>query len=190
VHVLAPVRTLLARRPLIYWLVIALLAAVVANIAASKLREVDDARRSWGESMQVWIATSGARVGEPVLAERRSLPRAVVPDGAVDEDPAGAVAVQRLMPGEIVTATDVGDGSLALLPHGWQGVAFAADDTTIRVAAGDRVAVVADGVVVVSNGVVLSSAERSVTVGVPAEDAPAAALAARSQTAALTLRRP
>jgi hypothetical protein len=79
---------------------------------------------------------------------------------------------------------------VALLPPGWQGVAFAADETTIRVRIGDRVGIVADGGVVVDAGVVIDVAARSVTVGVPATDAPAAALAARAQTAALTLTRP
>jgi hypothetical protein len=118
------------------------------------------------------------------------VPVAVVPAGAVDEDPRSRVALQRLVAGEIVTTADVGDGMLDLLPPGWQGVAFAADETTIPVHTGDRVAVVADGAVVVESAVVIDVGERSVTVGVPAADAAAAALAARAQTAALTLRRP
>jgi hypothetical protein len=190
VHVLAPLRTQLARRPWLYWIVIAVLAAVVANIAAGKLRAVDDARRSWGESAEVWVATTGAAPGARVVAELRSLPRAMLPAGVIGADPTGAVALQRLMPDEVVTSADIGDGALALLPRGWEGVAFVADETTIRVHPGDTVAVVAEGVVVVSRGVVLAASDRSVTVGIPAADAPAAALAARAQTAALTLRRP
>jgi hypothetical protein len=190
VHVLAPLRTLLARRPWLYWIVVALLAGLVANIAAGKLDAVDDARRSWGESADVWVAAAGAAPGDALVAQIRSLPHAMVPAGAVAADPTGRLAVQRLTPDEVVTTADVGDGPLALLPHGWQGVAFSADETTIRVRAGDTVAVVADGVVVVTRGVVLATSDRSVTVGVPAADAPAAALASRTQSAALTLRRP
>ena len=189
-HVLAALRTLLARHPLLYWIVVAGAAALVADIAVGKLHDVDDARRRWGESHDVWVASRATMPGDPIVAELRAIPVAVVPAGAIGNDPRTRVALQRLAPGEIVTAADVGDGTLDLLPPGWQGVAFVADDTTIPLRIGNRVAVVADGVVVVPSGVVIDVSERSVTVGVPAGDAPSAALAVREQTAALTLRRP
>jgi hypothetical protein len=190
VPVLATLRTLLARHPLLYWIVVAAIAALVADIAVGKLHGIDVARRRWGESHDVWISSRVTMPGEAILAEVRAVPVAVVPEGAVADDPRARVALQRLAPGEIVTTADVGDGMLQLLPPEWQGVAFVADETTIPLRIGNHVAVVADGVVVVATGVVIDVTERSVTVGVPAADAPPAALAARTQTAALTLRRP
>jgi hypothetical protein len=190
VKVLVPLRTLLARNPLLYWVAAVALAAIAAVITAGKMQALDDARRSWSELRPVWVASAEVRPGGPVVAEERSVPVAFAPASAVRSDPAGATALQRLMPGEVVTIADVGDGPLELLPHGWEGVAFASDDTTIAVSLGDHVAVVADGAVVVADALVVAVAERSVTVAVPSADAPIAALAARSQTAALTLRRP
>jgi hypothetical protein len=180
----------LARHPLLYWIVVAVCAGVAAHVVAGAVREVDRERSRWGDTSEVWVAAHAVVPGEAIAAELRTLPLALMPDGVVERDPVGAVALQRLAAGEIVTTADVGGGALELLPQSWQGVAFAADDTTIRLRIGDRVGVVADGVVVVESAVVIDVAERSVTVGVPSADAASAALAARAQTAALTLRRP
>jgi hypothetical protein len=190
VKVLLSLRTLLARHPLVYWLVVAALAAIAGQITVGKMHALDDARRSWSELREVWVATAEVRPGGPVVADARRVPVAFAPASAIGSDPAGATALQRLMPGEVVTTADIGDGPLELLPLGWEGVAFASDETTIEVSRGDHVAVVADGAVVVAEALVVAVAERSVTVAVPSADAPVAALAARSQTAALTLRRP
>jgi hypothetical protein len=184
------VRTFLARHPLVYWLVVAAVVALAVDVTVGARRAVDDARRRWGEQREVWVAESAHDPGDVIVAARRTVPVAVVPDDALQEPPASATAMQHVSRGEVLTVGDVGNGPFALLPAGWHGVAFAADDTTLRVGVGDHVSIVAEGATVVDHAVVVEVAERSVTVGVPAADAPAAALASRQQTAALTLHRP
>ena len=78
---LAMVRRVLARRPWIYWLVVAAVAAGCAIATASVLGGVDDERARWGDTAVVLVADRDVAAGEPLadlLTERR-YPIAMIP---------------------------------------------------------------------------------------------------------------
>ena len=185
-HLLAWARLTLARHPWIYWVSIAVVAAVVATGSASALAGVDAARRSWGRQSTVWITTAAVAPGAPIAADSRQIPDAVVPIGATHEDPAGMIARQRMGPGEIVTTDDVSaTGSTGLIPAGW--VAFAVPASSEHFASGDHVDVYS-GDVFVAAGLVVAEGDAELMVAVPTTAAPtlAAGILADSVTLALT----
>src|SRR6476660_5768346 len=106
-HQLAWIRLMVARHPWTYWLVVVVLAGAVGLSAARAVARVDAARRSWGQQQSVWIAAVAIDPGQPITAERREVPLAVVPAGAVLEIPPDAIAKQRVGAGEIITNSDV-----------------------------------------------------------------------------------
>ena len=63
---LAMVRRVLARRPWIYWTVVAAVAAAGAIATASVLGAVDDERSRWGDTAVVLVATRDVAAGEPL----------------------------------------------------------------------------------------------------------------------------
>jgi hypothetical protein len=185
-HLLAAVRLMMARHPWIYWLAITVVAATVAVGTASALAGVDAARRSWGEQTRVWMTTSSIDPGQPIVATARVVPVAVVPAGATHADPAGAVARQRIGPGEIVTGDDVSaTGPTGLIPAGW--VAFDVPGSSEHFAAGDAL-VVYSGDSFVATGLVTETGDSDLMVAVPAAAGPAmaAGLLADAVTLALT----
>jgi hypothetical protein len=185
-HQLAWVRLMVARHPWAYWLVIAVLAGAVGLSAARAVQGVDAARRSWGEQQRVWTTTAAIEPGQPITAERRDFPSAVVPATAVLDTPSGAVARQHLAAGEIVTDADVGArGTAALIPDGW--VAFALPVSADHFAVADHVEVYAADQRVAA-GLVVDVGESEVMVAIAAAAAPAmaAALLANAVTLGLT----
>ena len=124
---LAMVRRVLARRPWIYWTIVAAVAAAGAIATASVLRGVDDERARWGDTEIVLVATRDVAAGESLarlIAERR-YPVAMIPPGAVESLEVGAAARHRLAAGEIVVDVDVAATTAprSLIPPGWLGVA-------------------------------------------------------------------
>ena len=95
-HQLAWVRLMVARHPWIYWLSITVVAGMVGVGAARALADVDAARRAWGELETVWVASRATEPGQPISPEARSVPRAVVPGGAVGLTPEGGPSSGRL----------------------------------------------------------------------------------------------
>ena len=185
-HLLAWVRLMVARHPWIYWLAIVAVAGVAAVGSASALAGIDAARRSWGEQSTVWMTTSAIEPGQSIAATTRDVPIAVVPAGAAHEDPGGAIARQRIGPGEIVTDDDVSVGGAAgLIPVGW--VAFSVPASADRFATGDHLDVYS-GDQFVAAGQVVGDGEAELMVAIPAAAAPtlAAALLADAVTLALT----
>lgn len=183
-HQLALARLMVARHPWIYWLGVAVVASLVSLGAARALGDVDAARRSWGEQQSVWMTTGAIGPGEAITAERRDVPRAVVPPDAVTDDPA-AVARQRIGAGEIVTTADVAAaGSAGLVPAGW--VAFAVSASVDHFAIGDHLGVYA-GDQFVAAGVVVDEGESELMVAIPADAAPAMAAALLADAVALAL---
>ena len=185
-HLLARVRLTAARHPWIYWLVIAVLAGSVAVGAARAMAGVDAQRRSWGEQATVWVASAPIEPGQPIRSDRRQVPRAMVPAGAIDVAPDDVVARQRIDTGEIITDIDVASpGAAGLIPEGW--VAFAVPAPVEHLASGDHVRVyAADQFVAV--GVVVDEGDSESMVAIPVEAAPtmATALLANTVTIALT----
>jgi hypothetical protein len=182
-------RLLLARRPWIYWLGVALLAAIVTLGVASSSAELDRQRAAWGRTATVYTATRAIAVGDgladAVIAV--DLPVAMIPETAVRDLPGSAVAVQRVAPGEVLVDSDIarGDGPGSLLPAGWLAVTIDADNAIFGL--GDPVSVLAAGSVIAPNGLVVGRGDSGLVVGVPADVAAAVADAAIQRTAVVAL---
>jgi len=162
-------RRLVARRPWIQWVVIVGLAVATATSVEHRLDAVDVERSAWGRPAAVWVATAPAEIGEAIRAERRSVPVAVTPDGAITDDPSGKPTRRALAVGEIVTGLDVTRGVTA--PAGWLVVPVR-EEPASGAGAGDRVVVVADGLVVAAEAVVVATDGDVTLLAAPAVDAP------------------
>lgn len=165
-------RRLLVRRPWIYWVAIALVALGAFASVYEHVAAVDAERESWGEISQVLVATADVQPGEPVVAERRELPVAMLPDHPA-RDVDGAVARQHISAGEIVTAVDVATaaGPLALVPAGWLAVPVV-ESPASGAGVGARAQVVADGIVLSTEALVVGHSGDATLVAVPASEAP------------------
>jgi hypothetical protein len=184
-HQLAWVRLMIARHPWVYWLTIAVLTGVVGLSASRAVAGVDAARRSWGEQQPVWIATSAIEPGQVIMAERREVPSAVVPPGAVAVPPDGSVARQHIGPGEIVTNSDVtAAGTAGLVPDGW--VAFAVPASVEHFAIGDHLRVYSADQLVAA-GLVVDDGDSELMVAIPSDAAPAMATALLADAVTLGL---
>ena len=182
-HLVARARHVVARRPWLYWLVVVVLAGCGALITAGAVAGIDDARRSWGETHQVLVATTDLDPGDALVGRTELRPRPVpmLPDDAIDRATPDAVARQHVAAGEVLVDADVASGNLpaALIPAGWQGVPVA-EAVTSGVAVGDRVAVASTGTVLAADGVVVGLTESGPIVAVPSNEAPRVAQAAAS----------
>lgn len=174
----------LARRPWIRWAVAAVLATVVGWSVATKLGDVDRQRDAWGSRTPVVVAIVAAEAGQPLQFEVRDLPIAALPDGALGEVTPGTIARRAVAAGQVLTALDVStSGPGGWLPAGWVQLTVPVDPLP-ALAPGAAVRVFADGVAI-GDGQVVSRDEGSVSVGVPAEVAPAVAEAAAQRTAVI-----
>ena len=184
-HILARVRSIVARHPWMYWLAVATLAAIVAIGVVHGMARVDAARRSWGTQHAVWTTTGDVEPGQPIAAELREIPTAVVPAGAVDASPVGALATQHIAAGEIVTTVDVAlDGAAGLIPEGW--VAFAVPESVAHFSVGDHVDVYTSDRLI-SNGVVVEVSDSDAMVAISAGAAPAMATALQADAVTIAL---
>ena len=184
-HQLAWIRLMVARHPSIYWLTVGLIAAAVALSTARAVERVDAARRSWGRQQTVWVASASIEPGQPIHSATRLVPMAVVPAGAVDADPAGTAARQRVGPGEIITGSDINPrGTAGLVPEGW--VAFALQPSVGHFAVGDHLNVYAGGLLV-GAGLVVDATDSALMVAVPADTASAMATAIFADAVTLAL---
>lgn len=181
------VRRLVARRPWIQWLVIAVVAVGVAASVADAMAGVDAARRSWGTTATVWVATADVSPGAPVHVEPIEIPVAIRPAHAA-RDPEGMVARHAIGRGEIVTALDVVDEDGSLAPTGWW-VAPIRESLPSGAALGERVRVASDGFVIADDGVVVGFIDDVTLVAVPPDVAPLLPAASDTTTVAL-LRTP
>lgn len=184
----ARVRHVLARRPWLYWLFVAAVAAGAGLVVADAASQVDAARRSWGSEQAVLVATADIAPGDrlaDVVADR-SLPNPMVPAAAVvtlDDD---ATARQHIGVGEVVVDHDLAStsGPQGLMPAGWQAVAVA-EPVPTGVAVGDRVAAASGGIVLAPDGVVVGQLADGLLVAFPADVAPHVAHAATTGDLAL-----
>lgn len=119
----------LAQRPAVRRALVVALAVATGLVVAGLVRSGDAARRSWGATRPVAVATRdlapGAVVG-PEAVEVRDLPRALVPASAVSEVAPGAVVRQPVTAGEALVpgrlAPDGLTGTAALVPDGYRAV--------------------------------------------------------------------
>jgi hypothetical protein len=186
----ARLRLLFARRGWLYWALVGALAATAGYLVLRAAAGVEAARESWGETAPVVVALADIEPGAPLGAavEMRDVPRPMLPAGALDTVPAGAVARQRIANGEVVVTHDVAAAAApqSLIPTGWLAVAVA-EPVPSGVGVGDVVRVASGGVVLSDDGVVVGIAGEAVLVAVPADAAAQVAHAASSGDVALLL---
>ncbi len=181
-------RSLLARHPVVWWALVVVLGVISGVGAAGALRRVDAARRSWGATRAVWVASAAAAPGHPLVTERREYPVAVVPASAVTSSPAGSAARQPVEVGEVIVAADVdATGTAGLIPSG--SVAIAVATASPQLHTGDGVAVFANGVRL-ADGMVVATGDEQVLVAVPASAAAAFAVAVPGNAVVLALLPP
>jgi Flp pilus assembly protein CpaB len=183
-------------RPAARWALVAALAVAVAVTSARLVNRAAAARSEWGETVAVVVITRAVDAGRPIGesdVERRDLPRAVVPDAAVTHSPVGRLAIVDLFPGEVLVARRLAPdglrGPAALLPPGSRALAVPTGPGTPPLAVGDAVEVLASGGEPSASpmGRVVAVDESSVTVAVPAADAPAVAFALAQGVVTLAL---
>ena len=127
-HVAARARLVLARRPWIYWSLVACLAAAAALMIHAQVAALDRARVQWGATGTVLVADRAAGPGDPVAWRTVELPLAALPPGAIERWPEGGRLRQRIGEGEVLTEVDLATGS---------GPAGLADAGTVVVALSD-----------------------------------------------------
>jgi hypothetical protein len=188
---LARLRHVLARRPWLYWLGVAAIAAAIGLIAVRAAASVDEARQRWGTTREVAVAIADLAPGDPLAGrvELRSRPLPMVPAAAVTELPDGARARQHVGTGEILVTPDLVASAApqALIPTGWSAVAIA-EAVPSGAAVGDDVAAASGGVVVAQDGIVVGQREDAVLVAVPDNEAAAVAAASAAGDVSLLLR--
>jgi hypothetical protein len=184
---LAKVRRVLARRPWIYWTIVAAVAAAGAIATLSALRGVDDERARWGDTDTVLVATRDVAAGEALAVVERRYPVAMIPPAAVESLDIGAAARHRVAAGEIVVDVDVAASTAprSLIPPGWLGVAVV-ETVASGATVGDRVVVASEGVRLADDALVVGRGDGVVIVAVPADEAPTVA-AASSSTGGVSL---
>ena len=190
----------LSRQPLIHWSFVVVLAAITAWSVASAQTRADAARRAWGQTRAVAVATRHIDAGTALSADDVSVeswPAALVPSGALDGAPVGRTVRMAFDRGEPITrarvAPDGVDGVAALVPPGWRAIAVALGDASVPLEPGDQIDLIATSVDGSVSGVVAEAAlvvhvgERSVTVALPREvvDRVAGALVSGAVVAAL-----
>ena len=187
VRPLRRVRLFVARRPIVYWVLVAGAAALTAAFIVDRTAAADGARQRWGDRRPVVVATVDLAPGL-VLGDdntrTEAWPVALLPDDALRSLPAGAVVAEPIGAGEPVRRRRIGRAGAgpvaALLPIGTRGVTVPVGDAPPPVSPGDRVDVVAaglasDGSLVAADALVVAVDERSVVVAVRAAELPAVA---------------
>jgi hypothetical protein len=186
----ARARHLLARRPWLHWTAVLVLAAAAGLAVSAAASGVDDARRSWGATRDVLVATADIAPGDELapLTEVRARPLPVIADATVGSLPPGAIARQHVTAGEAIVAVDVAptSGPQALIPPGSVAVAVA-ESIPSGAAIGDRVVAAGGGVVLTDRAVVVGRTADAVLVAVPVDDAPMVAEVAAAGDLALLL---
>jgi Flp pilus assembly protein CpaB len=140
----------LAQRPAVRRTLAVALALVTGLVAASLLQAGDAARRSWGVTRPVAVATRDLAPGDtlgPGEVEVRPLPAALVPAAALRDAPAGATVRQPVLAGEPLVPTRLAPdglaGTAALVPEGYRAVSVPAAAAGLPVTVGDQVDVLA-----------------------------------------------
>jgi hypothetical protein len=185
-HAAARVRLVLARRRWLYWLIVAVFAAVVASTVQGHVARLDEARRSWDESRRVLVAAAALSPDDPILTRTIDVPLALLPVGALQVVPPGARLRQRVADGAILTDVDIADrpGPAAFAAE--HTVVVALSDPLARdVGVGLDVQVAADGIVLADAATVVDVVDDVVFVAVRAGDGAVVAAAAQQGIASL-----
>ncbi len=192
-------RLALRRRPLAYWTVAVLGAALAALVVGGLTARAEAAAARFGGLRDVVVVVRPLSPGDEVAeADVRvdRVPRTFVPDGALAAVPAGATVIAAAYPGEALLADrlapDGRHGVAALLPEGTRAVAVPTGVGALALRVGDTVDVLAtalDGAtrVVAHEVTVVDVGEATATVAVSAGAAPAVATALTQATVTLVL---
>ena len=185
-HVVARARLVLARRPWVYWTVIAALASTLAVVVDAQLTSLDEARHDWGATRRVLVAERRLAPGDTLAARLVDLPLAAIPPDALDELPDGARLRQRVGDGEVMTELDVTalPGPAGRATAGTVVVALS-DPLSRGVTIGLNVQVAADGLVLAESATVVEVIDDVIFVAVDAPTAPTVAAAAQQGIASL-----
>lgn len=183
----------LARRPWIYWMVVAG-AVVVAVLASVEVVGRADAERArWGSTAAVLVATSTIEPGTAVQprVEVRQYPVAVIPDQSIGALEAGSVARRTIVAGAIVTSADVGAGQgPAALARAGEVVVAVRESVPSEARVGERVMIASDGIVLADDALLVGETAEGVLVAVDRSAAPMVAAAAGSPGGIALLRIP
>ena len=143
-------RLALRRRPILYWLVTALVALTTAMVIGGLTARAEHASARYGGLRPVVVANRALGAGDEVAAGSvrvMRMPRAFVPDGALSSPPVGQTVLSPLYPGEALLAQRLAPeglrGIAALLPRGTLAMAVPTGTGGLRVAVGDLVDVLA-----------------------------------------------
>lgn len=178
---MALLRRMLAPRPWVRWVVLALTALLFLTAVVDHRRRLSTATAEWGDARTVWVADRAIAAGAPIAASPTEHPTAMLPAEPVEHDPTGSVARQAIGAGEVVVGIDVAaNGAPAdLIPSGWLAVPIV-EAAPSAASIGEQVVVTADGVVVAESGLVVADLDGTPLVAVPADAAPLVALANES----------
>jgi len=185
-HVAARARLVLARRPWIYWVVVAALAILAATTMRGEMASIAAEREGWGSTRTVLVASRQLEPGDPIAADLVELPLAALPVDAISELPESGAVRQRVATGEVLTQSDVTsrDGPAALAEQGTVVVALS-DPLARGVVVGLDVQVTADGLVVADAARVTGIVDDVIFVAVSERDGPTVAAAAQQGIASL-----
>jgi translation initiation factor IF-2 len=185
-HVAVRARHVLARRPWIYWLCVAGLAAIVAVAVDDRLDAIEQERSRWGATRTVLVADGALEAGDSVVARRVELPLAALPDATLSELTPDARMRQRATDGEVLTSFDVTSrpGAAGRADAG-EVVVAVSDPLARNVVIATNVQIVADGLVLADSGEVVEVVDEVVFVAVDERDGPIVAAAAQQGIAAL-----
>ncbi|MGN6693453.1 MAG: hypothetical protein ACTHN0_04695 [Aquihabitans sp.] len=176
-----------------HWLLVAVLAGVLAALVGLALSRADQARAQWGRTALVWVADRPLRAGDGLdgALRRERWPAALVPEAAIGGAPAGRAAT-AVDPGAVITSAMV-----ERRPTLRRTVAVPLPDVHLPVAEGDRVDVWAttDSTATTEDGSstrrvatearVVSAGRGSVVLEVAPSQIPAVTAAASTSTIAL-----
>ena len=200
-----PLLLRLRRRPTPYWLATGLLAIATGLAVSTVTGRAEAAFERYGTSQRVAVAARDLVAGETIGrgdVELREVPSGLVPDGALDEIPAGQTVRAPVYAGEVVVAARLAPlglrGTAALLPTGARAIAVPVDAATglaldigdsvdVLVALDPSVAADEPAVTVARGAVVVAVGEASVTIAVTADEAPRLAFALSQGTVTLAL---
>ncbi|MEA2826705.1 MAG: pilus assembly protein CpaB [Actinomycetota bacterium] len=202
----------LARSPVAYWLVVAVLALLTGMVAARVMGNAGALAARYGPLRPVVVAMRPLEAGTVVTAADlavRRLPASVLPPGAVGspDDAAGRTVVAPVFPDVPMVAAQLAPegrrGLTALLPPGSRAVAVPNGRPSLALVRGDAVDVLAtfDNLAdqaegspptfrVATDALVVDVGDESAAVAVSPEEAPRVAFALASGVVTLALASP
>lgn len=96
-----------------HWLLVAVLAWLLAALVSRALGQAEEARARWGRTATVWLADEPLRAGDGFdgALRRAQWPAALIPEAALDASPpAGARAAAAVDDGAVLTRSMVERG--------------------------------------------------------------------------------